>query len=99
MISQDRDSRDIEMFRVPPICLDDIPEILLCKFYVWKGTMLDKLAMLLSKNVYKVISQKLAEYLPGTYNKKCSQKVIISSLHQKYKIYSTFTVFVNKIIF
>lgn len=32
MISQDRDSRDIEMFRVPPICLDDIPEILLCKF-------------------------------------------------------------------
>lgn len=35
MISGNRDDKnglDIEMFRVPPISLDDIPDMLLCKF-------------------------------------------------------------------
>lgn len=35
MISADRDGRnefDVEMYRVPPISIEDIPEMLLCKF-------------------------------------------------------------------
>lgn len=37
MISAGRDDRnglDIEMFRVPPISIDDLPDMLLCKFQV-----------------------------------------------------------------
>lgn len=36
MISADRDDRnilDIQMFRVPPISIDDIPEMFLCKYF------------------------------------------------------------------
>lgn len=85
MISQDRDSRDIEMFRVPPICLDDIPEILLCKFllhyllFFEKKILSNILSMLLLKNTKSNVSQKLSKYSHKIYY----IKEIIINFHKK----------------